>query len=113
MRVFAIFMSFVPVIDMLLDILIELNFLNDLAIVSLMLDHSKIRKLPKMSFLAILSTWVSLVGLILHLLILLIVPNDSVSSVRSVCSVGSVCSMRSVCSLLNDVELTLVRYSRA
>ena len=44
--------------------------------------------------------------LIVHVLILPDVPNDSVSLVHSVCSV------RSVCSLLTDVEhARVVRYS--
>ena len=48
--------------------------------------------------MSILSTTLGSVGLILELLILLMVPKDSVSLVCSVCSVGS------VCSLLTDVE---------
>ena len=48
--------------------------------------------------MAILSTTLGSVGLILELLILLMVPKDSVSLVCSVCSVGS------LCSLLTDVE---------
>ena len=51
-----------------------------------------------MSFLAILSTRVGSVALTLQLLILLMVPKDSVSPVGSVFSVGSVCSQ------LTDVE---------
>ena len=45
MRFLAIFLSLMAWMDMMLHILIELNDLNDLAIVSRMLDHEKIRKL--------------------------------------------------------------------
>ena len=51
-----------------------------------------------MRFLAILLTTVCSVALTLQLLILLMVPKDSVSPVGSVFSVGSVCSQ------LTDVE---------
>ena len=46
MSFLAIFMSFVHRIDLILHILIELNGAHDLAMVSPMLDHSKITKMP-------------------------------------------------------------------
>ena len=45
MRLSAVFSRLVHGMDMMLHILLELNDLNDLAIVSRMLDHEKIRKL--------------------------------------------------------------------
>ena len=46
MRFLAIFMSLMHWIDLILHILIELNGAHDLAIVSPMLDGSKITKMP-------------------------------------------------------------------
>ena len=46
MRFSAIFSSFVHRIDLILHILIELNGGYDFAIAKVMLDHSKIRKMP-------------------------------------------------------------------
>ena len=46
MRFLANFLSLMAWIDMMLYILIDLNDLNDMTIVSLILDHSKIRKMP-------------------------------------------------------------------
>ena len=44
MRFLAIFLSLVHQIDFVLHIMIEINGVHELAIVSLMLDHSKITK---------------------------------------------------------------------
>ena len=45
-EVFAIFLSLVHLIDLISHISIELDGVHELAMVSSMLDHSKITKMP-------------------------------------------------------------------
>ena len=77
-EVLAIFGILVCWINFILHILILLNGLNNLAMILLMLDHSKITKMhfewskePKMRFLAIFWSLVCWIDLILHIVIVL------------------------------------------
>ena len=79
MRFLAIFLSFVPWIDLKMHTLVLLNDLDTWAVMSLMLDHSEITKMPfwddpksqKCFIFTIFWSWLCWIDLILHILILL------------------------------------------
>ena len=79
MRFLAIFLSFVPWIDLKMHTLVLLNDLDTWAVMSLMLDHSEITKMPfwddpksqKCFIFTIFWSLLCWIDLILHILILL------------------------------------------